>query len=325
MGQRSISSECIVQEALALGAHIEYLEKKVNLFYIELNGQRRLFKNVDGGLNTALGKKIAVNKRFTQLVLEQYKIPFPKSYYFKKGKEISEETRTEMEHQFPVVVKPLDRGQGCGITTNISTRETLKIAMDIAYKFSKHIIVQKHIQGDDFRVTVVGEEVVAVTQRVAPYIIGDWIHTIQERIEEENKNPLRGEKKHTKPMNKIMIDNELSQTIAREGLSLESIPNKDQRVVLKGTANISAGGEARDKTDDIHPSIKIACGNIAKYLWLRLVGIDIMTTDITKPLEETQGVCLEVNDTPGIWIHHYPAKGASRNVARKIIDLLYNV
>ncbi|MEI7562626.1 MAG: hypothetical protein WCJ39_02705 [bacterium] len=58
---------------------------------------------------------------------------------------------------------------------------------------------------------------------------------------------------------------------------------------------------------------------------MKLVGIDIMTTDITKPLEETQGVCIEVNDTPGIWIHHYPAKGQSRNVAREIIDLLFKI
>ncbi|MEI7562625.1 MAG: hypothetical protein WCJ39_02700 [bacterium] len=179
-----------------------------------LNGQRHLFKNVDCGLNTSLGKKIALDKRLSQIILEKYKVPFPKSYYLKQNKPISEETWIDIENNFPVVVKPLDRGQGNGITTNISNKNDLLAAMDIAYGFSKQIIVQKHVQGDDFRITVVGDKISAVTQRVAPYIIGDGMHSIQERIEEENKNPLRGEKKHTMPMNKITIDNELSKTIA---------------------------------------------------------------------------------------------------------------
>ena len=113
-------------------------------------------------------------------------------------------------------------------------------AIAIAYKHSHDIVVQKQVYGDDFRIMVVGDKVVAVTQRIAPYVIGDGVHSIQESIEQENKNPLRGKKQHTKPMNQIIIDNELTSTIAREGRTLESIPAKDQKISLKGTANISA-------------------------------------------------------------------------------------
>src|SRR5690554_7415552 len=62
---------------------------------------------------------------------------------------------------------------------------------------------------------------------------------------------------------------------------------------------------------------------ISKIIDLDICGIDIMTTDISKPLEETGGAVLEVNAGPGFRMHLAPAKGLARNVAAPVIDKLF--
>ena len=51
-------------------------------------------------------------------------------------------------------------------------------------------------------------------------------------------------------------------------------------------------------THILHKDIKKLCIDVAKKLNLSICGVDILTTDFTKPLEEVGGVILEVNGTP---------------------------
>ena len=62
---------------------------------------------------------------------------------------------------------------------------------------------------------------------------------------------------------------------------------------------------------------------ISKIIDLDICGIDIMTTDISKPLSETGGAVLEVNAGPGFRMHLAPTKGLPRNVAAPVIDKLF--
>ena len=62
---------------------------------------------------------------------------------------------------------------------------------------------------------------------------------------------------------------------------------------------------------------------ISKIIDLDICGIDIMTTDISKPLSETGGAVLEVNAGPGFRMHLAPTSGLPRNVAAPVIDKLF--
>ena len=62
---------------------------------------------------------------------------------------------------------------------------------------------------------------------------------------------------------------------------------------------------------------------IAKIIGLDICGIDIMTDDIGRPLDETGGTILEVNAGPGFRMHLEPTEGLGRNVAANVIDMLF--
>jgi cyanophycin synthetase len=104
---------------------------------------------------------------------------------------------------------------------------------------------------------------------------------------------------------------------------LESVIPKGERLILKDTANLSTGGTAEDITDIIHPANVSMAERISKIIDLDICGIDIMTTDISKPLSETGGAVLEVNAGPGFRMHLAPTSGLPRNVAAPVIDKLF--
>ena len=52
--------------------------------------------------------------------------------------------------------------------------------------------MEKYIQGNDYRVLVVGDRVVAVSQRIPAHVIGDGEHTIGQLVELTNMDELRG-------------------------------------------------------------------------------------------------------------------------------------
>ena len=76
----------------------------------------------------------------------------------------------------------------------------------------KDIIIEKYYEGDDYRVCVINNKVVAVSKRIPPYIIGDGIKSINQLINDLNSDERRGED-HEKPLTKIKIDDEVIRNL----------------------------------------------------------------------------------------------------------------
>ena len=106
-------------------------------------------------------------------------------------------------------------------------------------------------------------------------------------------------------------------------MTINSVPNEGEVCYLKATANLSTGGVAVDRTDQIHPENVWLAQRIVKIIGLDIAGIDIVTTDISRPLREVDGVIVEVNAAPGFRMHVAPSKGVSRNVAGAVMDMLF--
>ncbi len=107
------------------------------------------------------------------------------------------------------------------------------------------------------------------------------------------------------------------------GYTLETIPAKGERVMLKPTANLSTGGTSTDVTDEVHPANIFMFERIAKIIGLDICGIDIMVSDLRKPVAENGGAILEVNAAPGFRMHIDPSEGLPRNVAEPVVDMLF--
>ena len=280
--------------------------------------QKRIQATVTS-MTSSIGVEIACDKEDTKSLLEQYEVPVPRGEVIKSEAGLLE---TIDKLGFPIVIKPINGNHGRGITTNIKDMETALMAFAEAKKVSRSVIVERFITGFDYRILVVNNKLVAAAKRTPAHVVGDGQSTIQQLIDEVNKDPRRGYG-HEKILTQIEVDAITNKILDEKGLSLDSIIEKDRILYLKDTANLSTGGTAEDVTDIVHPYNVFMAERIAKIVGLDICGIDVMTTDITQPLPDTRGAVLEVNAAPGFRMHLAPTSGLPRNVAAHVIDMLY--
>src|SRR5207237_1907562 len=98
-----------------------------------------------------------------------------------------------------------------------------------------------------------------------------------------------------KVLTQIRIDSFSQKMLDEKGYTLETVPAKDELVLIKPTANLSTGGTSTDVTDEVHPVNIFMAERIARIIGLDICGIDIMAPDLRKPITENGGAVLEVN------------------------------
>ena len=315
------STEVLVKEAEARG--IPWLPLSAR-FTIQLgygSYQRRLQATMSDR-TSILGVELACDKEGTKKVLAEAGIPVPRGTVIQYLDELEE--AIEQIGGYPLVIKPLDGNHGRGITIDIQSWEEAEAAYDAASAASKtnRVIVERYYTGRDHRVLVVDGKVVAVAERVPACVVGDGKSTIAELIEDTNKDPNRGVG-HNNVLTRIEVDRTSLQLLERQGYSLKSVPEKGEICKLRATANLSTGGIAIDRTDEIHPENVWLAQRVVKIIGLDIAGLDIVTSDIGRPLRECDGVVVEVNAAPGFRMHVCPSQGKARNVAKPVIDMLF--
>ncbi|NET59310.1 MAG: cyanophycin synthetase [Symploca sp. SIO2E6] len=267
-----------------------------------------------------LGVELACDKEGTKLTLRDAGIPVPRGTVIQYLDDL--EAAIEDLGGYPIVIKPLNGNHGRGITIDIKNWEEAEIAYDTARAISRSVIVEHYYRGNDHRVLVVNGKLVAVAERIPAHVVGNGKSTIEELIEETNRHPNRGEG-HDNVLTKIIIDHTSMSLLDRQGYSLDTVLRTGERCYLRATANLSTGGIAIDRTDDIHPDNIWLAERVAKIIGLDIAGIDIVTPDITKPLRQVDGVIVEVNAAPGFRMHVCPSQGLPRNVAAPVMDMLF--
>ncbi|RZJ84877.1 MAG: hypothetical protein EOO20_20695, partial [Chryseobacterium sp.] len=182
--------------------------------------------------------------------------------------------------------------------------------------------IEKEIQGDDYRLLLVGNKMVAASRRSPAQVTGNGISSVIQLVNKENENSDRGEG-HENILTRINLDRHTESILAKQGLTESSVPKLGERIYLKQTANLSTGGTAEDVTDSVHPLNIMLAERAAKIIGLDICGIDIISPDIAVPLSENGGAIIEVNAAPGLRMHQYPSAGISRDVGKPVIDLMF--
>ncbi|MGZ3901122.1 MAG: cyanophycin synthetase, partial [Bacteroidia bacterium] len=268
---------------------------------------------------SGLGIELAGDKDETKKILAEANCPVPKGILVYSEAGLRERI---IEVKFPVVVKPLDGNHGRGVTTNIMDVEKAVFGFNIAKKISNAVILEEYIEGYDYRFLVINYKLVAVAKRAPAFIKGDGKSSIQQLVDKENKNPERGnDEKHVLAF--IKIDDITRKILSDKKLTLDSIVPKGEIVILKDTANISAGGTAEDVTDIVHPENIFMAERIAKMFNLNICGIDIMTRAVDIPITPDVGAIIEVNAGPGLRMHSNPQGGKVRDVASPIVEMMF--
>ncbi len=263
--------------------------------------------------------EIAGDKNATKDLLEEAGIPVPKGTTVYTQDELK---RAAEWLGYPLVTKPLDGNHGKGASINISNWKDAQKGFVEAKKFSSAVMVEQFIEGFDFRLLVINGKFVAAAKRTPAMVTGDGVSSIKQLIDRENKDPRRGVG-HEKVLTRITIDKQTQNILKSQGLTSQSVLAAGEVLFLKSTANISTGGTATDVTDLVDPYNILMAERIAGLVGLDICGIDVMTTDIAIPLNETRGAVLEVNAAPGFRMHISPTYGLPRNVAEPVVDMLF--
>ena len=163
-------------------------------------------------------------------------------------------------------------------------------------------MIQEQAQGDrsgaDYRLLVINGQLKVCTKRIPAFITGDGEHNIEELINITNEDPRRDINNPSHILKPIEIDDPLIDLVKQQNLTLQSVPNKDQKIYVRNVASMSRGGITEDYTNKVSPEIKSIVESIASTLHVFAMGADIICNDISKPLTKDNGAILEVNTMP---------------------------
>jgi cyanophycin synthetase len=267
---------------------------------------------------SAIAVELCQEKPLTNHMLRAVGVPVPAGRTVKSGDEAWEAAQ---DIGMPAVIKPEDGNQGKGVTVNLTSEAEVREAYALAAEYGR-VLVERHVQGRDFRLLVINGKMVAAAQRDPASVTGDGLHTIQELVGEVNRDPRR-RPGHSSHLTHITLNEAADLVLKQQGLTRTSVPARGHTVRLRTNANLSTGGTATDVTDEVHPQNAQLAELAAQILALDVAGIDVLCEDIRRPLREQGGAIVEVNAAPGLRMHLSPTSGTPRDVGKPIAEMLY--
>ena len=265
--------------------------------------------------------EISCDKEDTHNLLRDLGLPVPsqKMIYNERAA-----VRAARHIGYPVVLKPLNANHGRGVSINLTTDKQVATAFAFAREqgTSRSVLVESFVEGFDHRMLVVNNELVAVAKRVPGHVKGDGKSTIVALIEKVNEDPRRGIG-HEKVLTRLELDRPALELLALAGHDAETVLADGEIFYLRNTANLSTGGTAIDLTDVVHPDNREMAVRAIRAVGLDVGGVDFLSADITESYKEIGGAIVEVNAAPGFRMHIAPSEGEPRDVAGKVMDMLF--
>lgn len=252
----------------------------------------------------AMAVKIAKNKYTCARILDLHGLPTPVH-----GVPTNADQAVSIAQQigYPVVVKPFDLDGGAGVYAGLPHEEAVREAFANAVTASRNLLVEKHIAGADFRLTVLHGKVIKVMQRRPGGVTGDGSRTITDLMEEEQRKPDHQTALRRTGHMRISLDAEAISLLQESGLTPDSVPERGHFIILRRKSNISTGGSHNViPVADVHHDNLALAVSAASAIGLDIAGIDFITADITQSWREVGGAICEVNSQPQIGYRDTP-------------------
>jgi cyanophycin synthetase len=312
------STTAIVRAARARNIPMRRLGSGSLVVLGQASRQRRVC-TAETDRTSAIAETIAQDKDLTRQLLRGVGVPVP---YGRPVSDVEDAWHAAEDLGLPVVLKPRYGNHGRGVATNLSTRQQIEHAYAAALEESSNIMVEQHIQGDDYRLLVIGGKLVAAALREPAHVIGNGTSPIRQLVDEVNKDPRRSDG-HATSLSFIKLDAVGLGVLGEQGFTPESIPSAGQRVLIRRNGNLSTGGTATDVTDRVHPEVAARAVDAARMVGLDIAGVDLVATDVGLTMEEQRAAIVEVNAGPGLRMHLEPSAGTPRPVGEVILDMLF--
>lgn len=310
------STACIVDAAAARKIPSIRLNDG-NLVQLGYGVKQRRIWTAETDRTSAIAEGISRDKDLTKSLLGSCGVPVPEG---RSVDSAAEAWNAAEDIGLPVVVKPVDGNHGRGVSLELMTQEEVEAAYPVADAEGSGVIVERFIPGDEHRLLVVGNQLVAACRGGSIHIVGDGTASVRALIDSQiNTDPRRGEAEEF-PLDTIVLDCQPSVQflLQRQKLGPDSIPEAGQKVLIQRTGTYDT-----DVTDDVHPeTARLAC-LAARVVGLDVAGIDLVVEDISLPLAAQRGAIVEVNAGPSLLMHLKPATGQARPVGEAIARQLF--
>ncbi len=295
----------VADEAIRRGIAVTVLDADAGLLRLEHGGTSIVTRESLSQLTSAVAMSICDDKRLTRKIVEAAGVRVPRGHVatFDAGdREFLDEVGT-------VVVKPARGEQGQGITVGVRDAADLDTALERAGGPEATVVIEEQCPGDDLRVLVIDDKVVAAAIRRPATVVGTGEHTISDLI----KTQSRRREAATGGESTIPLDDLTEATVQEDGWALDDVLPGGEALQVRRTANLHTGGTIHDVTDVLHPELAEAAVTAAKAIGIPVTGIDLMVPDVTEPAY----AFIEANERPGL-ANHEP-----RPTAEAFIDLLF--
>lgn len=281
-------------------------------------GEVKLFRGLMSAERGLSAHKLARDKTATKKVLSEANLRVPRSYELKGLTARENFAAIEALDLLPGVLKPNGGSHGAGVSMNIQDFNSFETALLSA---GATPIFEEQIGGRDYRLLTIGQSFFAATERRPASVIGDGISTVKELVEEKNRKRALNPSTKSHP---IEIDDIALDCLENQGTTINSVPPKDAEVRLRFVANIGSGGDAVDRTGEVHPDFVSLCEQIPDVLGNpEILGIDLLAEDISKSPDNQSWAFLEINANPDIDIHHWPWQGKALDAAGRLAEFYF--
>jgi D-alanine-D-alanine ligase-like ATP-grasp enzyme len=301
------------QAADTLGIKYEIIKRSL-MARFEKDSKHWFIINTATPLTNTTSTTIAKRKNLTNEILSAANLPVPKQL----GLANKQEAVKFFEEYGNIVIKPSQQLGGIGITLLPKNKKQVEKAFKIAHSKSRSsnqvkVLGEEFIEGENYRLLVVGDKVVGVVRRKAAHVTGNGIDNLYKLI--EDKNILRKERL----LKAILLDNEVKQRLENLKINMKYIPKKEEEVILRYNCNLTTGGTTQECHKETHIYYKDLAVRAVKAIGTKFGGVDIITPDITKPAK--CGIN-EINYNPGLRLHYKVDEGEAVQVAIPILEYI---
>ncbi|RPF78382.1 MAG: hypothetical protein CBD15_000175 [Synechococcus sp. TMED155] len=246
---------------------------------------------------SALGANICGNKQLSHTLLQRLGIPVPHQALvpIDAGTELLRRVLAQVGD--PCVVKPASQEQGRGVSLNIRGVEALRQAIARAGGYGDAaVLVEQQCPGTYYRLVVLNQQLAWLVQSEPPFVIGDGKLNITALLEQANQARLHKPKAPWLPTSSEAAAIHAA-ALADQGFTPTSIPKAGQKVVVTAINPEQRKDWVRQELlpHEIDPSYSAMASAIAKTLAMSNLGIDVLSTDIRRPLQDPGSVVLELN------------------------------
>ncbi|WP_428606795.1 N-acetylglutaminylglutamine synthetase [Sedimenticola sp.] len=301
----NVYAQIIVDEAYRRGIVVDIVDAAGGFFDLSLGGRTVSCRESLTDLTSAVAMSRCDDKAVTRRYLSRAGLHVPEQQLLQD----EAEALAFLQRHQRIVIKPARGEQGVGVCVDLSDAEEVKAAYALASGYCERVVGERFVSGDDVRIIVIHDEVVAAAVRHPASVVGDGVHSINDLIRKQSRRRAAA----TQGESVIPLDDETQRCVCDAGFTLKQVLPKGHHLRVRKTANLHTGGTMQDVTDRLHPELVKAAVCGAQVLDMPLVGFDFIVPDLARP----EYAIIEANERPGL-ANHEPQPTAER-----LLDMLF--